>query len=518
MFTYLACAVAALAFISCGEKEPGGNPGGGSSDFSVNPTTLEIGKDGGECGFDVIGPEKIYVVGTFSWCSFTKTSTGTNSAHIAITVDKNTTYQQRIAEFSIVCGSNKGTVTLTQEASKEPTPEKPTTLLQGPDLPSNTATAVSNMLKLGWNLGNQFDAYQNDKAFETAWGQPKCTQATFTKLKSYGFTSVRIPITWFGNFGEGPDYIIDKEYLDRIEQVVGYAKTAGLKCIINMHHDENHKNHGDYDSAHWQDIATASVNSAVNESIKAEIAALWGQIAERFKNYDDFLIFEGFNEINDGGWGWSDAFKANPTKQTNILNEWNQVFVDAVRATGSNNSNRWLCFPGYCAAVSYAIQYLTLPTDTADNRLIVAVHCYDPSDFCTAEKYNEWGHTAAAGQAPSSDEITLLNTMKSLYDTFISKDIPCYFGEFGCASRKTDRGTMFQKYYLEFFVKAAKTYGLSCFIWDNGNLDPNGEHFTYVNHGTGEYQGSGATVIPAMATSMNSDSYTLEDLYNGSPR
>jgi aryl-phospho-beta-D-glucosidase BglC (GH1 family) len=123
---------------------------------------------------------------------------------------------------------------------------------------------------------------------------------------------------------------------------------------------------------------------------------VWTQIADHFKDKGEWLVFESLNEIQDGGWGWSDAFKKDPDTQYRILNEWNQIFVNAVRATGGNNATRWLGVPGYAANPGFTITGLVLPQDcTSANRLMVAVHDYDPYEYTLRDPLvRQWGHTA----------------------------------------------------------------------------------------------------------------------------
>ena len=243
----------------------------------------------------------------------------------------------------------------------------------------NVATRRTLEMGLGWNLGNQLDAYEedpNDKDYlmpsETVWGNPQVTQQALNKVRAAGFTTIRIPVTWLGKIGPAPTYTIDTKWMARVTEVVWYARTAGFKTVIvDTHHDEDH------DNGHWQDLKNASVNPSLNQKIKEEITAVWTQIANNFKDCGDWLMFEGFNELNDGGWGHSAAFKANPTLQCNVLNEWQQTFVDAVRATGGNNATRWLGISPYCANPVYA-KYLVMPRDPA-GKLMLSVHFYDPS-------------------------------------------------------------------------------------------------------------------------------------------
>lgn len=391
---------------------------------------------------------------------------------------------------------------------------------------NNTATRLSERLGLGWNMGNHFDAYYNgswagDKEGypdEEVWGNAKATKATFTAIKAAGFTSVRIPVSWLRMIGDAPDYTIDATWLDRVYEVALWAHEAGLDVIVNTHHDENH---GVSNTYQWLDIKNAATNSALKAQIDGKIAAVWTQIAMRFKDCGDWLILEGFNELNDGGWGWSSQFTADPTIQCGILNEWNQIFVDAVRATGGNNATRWLGVPTYAANPAFA-QYLQLPQDPA-GKTMVSVHFYDPSDFTIGEaQYTDWGHTGASGKkADWGDEDHVKATFGALFSRYIAENIPVYIGEFGCSMRsKSDaRAWKFYLYYLEYVVKAAKTYGMSCFLWDNGSDGAGQEQHGYFNHGTGDYIGNSKEVVDVMvkARFTTDASYTLDSVYNSAP-
>lgn len=380
-------------------------------------------------------------------------------------------------------------------------------------------------LKLGFNLGNHFDAFYNYQGAgekflwpdETCWGNAKCTQATFTGLYNAGFRSVRIPITWLKTIGPAPDYKIDEAWMKRIKEVVGFAKNAGLQVIINTHHDEDHylTDKGNCGYHRWLNIIDATKDEAVNTQIKEEIRVFWTNVANEFKAEGDYLIFESFNEINDGKWGGS----ANSVAQAQVLNQWNQVFVDAIRATGGNNATRWLGVPTYCASPSTKfIGAFKLPTDPA-NHTMLAVHCYDPYDYTLGEGClsKRWGHT----MGNSWDEQAVKDVLATLFSNFINKNIPVYMGEFGCSMRAYNTADWrCEKYYLEYFVKACKTYGIPCFLWDNGNKGTGSEHHAYIDHGTGAYIDHSKELIDVMVKAMTdeSKSYTLESIYDNAPK
>ena len=364
-------------------------------------------------------------------------------------------------------------------------------------------------LGLGWNLGNQLDAINGGVSNETCWGNPAATQATFDAVKAAGFHSVRIPVTWMGHIGAAPEYKIEDGWMSRVYQVVEYAEKAGLNVILNTHHDENH---GDN---HWLDLKGAVDDPSKNTQLKEEIAAIWKQIATKFKDKGDFLVLESFNELIYGD-QWS--IGANASKKAGVINEWNQVFVDAVRATGGNNATRWLGVPGYASNPSY-LKYVTVPTDPA-GKTMLAFHCYDPYDYTIGDKQlANWGHS---GNAYRNGETEINNLFTSLRDNYIAKGIPLYMGEYGCSFRsKADtKAWAFFLYYLEYVTKAAKTYGIPAILWDNGSAGAGKERHGYFNHGTGEFFSTSQEPVEAISKAWNKAdaSYTLQSVYDSAPK
>ena len=378
---------------------------------------------------------------------------------------------------------------------------------------SRIAWEVAERLAPGWNLGNQMDAHADGTASETCWGNPAATQATFDGVKAAGFRSVRIPVTWLGHIGPAPDYDIDPEWLDRVAELVGYAGNAGLNVIINMHHDGA-------ESGYWLNIKEAALDPERDRQIKEQISAMWTQIARKFKDKGDFLIFEAFNEIHDGGWGWG-ANMTDGGKQYCCLNGWNQTFVDAVRAAGGENARRYLAVPGYCTNPDLTIKYFEMPEDKTADRIIVSVHYYDPNEYTLTAKYSEWGHTARTGECAGHDEEEhVKDVFSALHEKFISKGIPVYIGETGCVNRETEREQAFQRYWFEYVFKAAKTYGMAAFVWDNGAEGTGNERHAFIDHATGEFCSEPARMaVEIMVRAMTSETagYTLDSIYENAP-
>ena len=513
-----------LAAFSCGEKNDPVDPTPEApKTLTVSKTSFEIAQAGETVSIDITSPTRPILSGRPDWITYKDGTYKDYKMTVQLVVSANETTTVRTVEMSFMAtGVTPVKVTVTQQAKEAPEPPTPT---PGGD---NDAWKMAAKLGLGWNMGNHFDGYYNGSWAGEKEGYPdeevwqpggKATQVTFTNLKRAGFASVRIPVSGLKMIGPAPDYKIDETWLNRVYEVAGYAHNAGLNVIVNTHHDENH---GDSNTYQWLDIKNAAKNAELNTKIKAEIQAVWTQIATKFKDCGDWLILESFNELNDGGWGWSAEFQADPTKQCNILNEWNQVFVNAVRATGGENATRWLGVPTYAANPEFE-KYFTMPSDPA-KKTMLAVHFYDPSEYTIGDaQWSDWGHTGAAGKKETwGDEDHVQSVFSNLRTKYVEKNIPVYLGEYGCSMRnKSDnRAWRFYLYYLEYVVKAAKTYGMSCFLWDNGAEGYGKEKHGYINHGTGAYLGNSKEPIDVMVKAMTTgdSGYTLQSVYDKAPK
>lgn len=462
-------------------------------------TPILVGAEGGTITVPIQINKEYTVDIKDSWITRSAQSRGLTTKEEMFIVKANRG-AERIGTIAFTVGSVTKSVTVKQAAGGSG------------GITGGDAWAVAKSLGLGWNLGNQLDSHDKGVANETAWNNAAATQATFTKLAEAGFTSVRIPVTWLGHIGAAPDYTIAQDWLNRVAECVGYAENAGLNVIINIHHDGAN-------SEYWLNIKEAAKNEATNTAIKNQLKAMWTQIATKFKNKGNFLVFEAMNEIHDGGWGWGDN-RTDGGKQYAILNEWNQVFVDAVRAVGGENTNRYLGVPGYCTNIELTLNNFQLPDDP-QHRLLVSVHFYDPTDFTLEAKYSDWGHTGESGKkADWGDEDNVKNAFSRLKAKFIDQGIPVYIGEMGCTSHGDARGEAFRKYYLEYVCKAAKDYGMVPFYWDNGGVGAGKETSGLINHSTGSYVNNGQEIIEVMTKAIFTEdaSYTLESVYNSAPR
>lgn len=308
--------------------------------------------------------------------------------------------------------------------------------------------AVSNMT-IGWNLGNTLDAMgKRDKKcvtpedWETSWGEPVTTREMIHTFKERGFNVIRIPVTWWPHLDE-IDHI-NEDWLNRVNQVVDYVIQEGMYCILNVHHDTG--THG------W-----LNSNPAKYPEISKRFKSLWIQIANRFKDYDDKLLFEGFNEMLDSKGTWDHTEVENYT----AINLLAQDFVDVVRRTGGNNEYRNLIITTYSAnAGEITLKNFRLPSDVHTGHLIGEIHFYDPQDFCFPEKTP----TVYTDEYRNISK-TVINRAADYFDSIV--DIPLIIGEIAAFDKKN---TAERVKFSEFVASEAKKRGI-VLVWWMGLLD-----------------------------------------------
>lgn len=379
-----------------------------------------------------------------------------------------TSQSQNVSSYADIKAESSVTSTASTTAAEhisKSTESSTDTTKASENKPSQTVGKMRNItsqqlvedMTFGWNLGNTLDVCQADrdgdgkinehveageKVDETLWGNPKATKELFTSLKKNGVNAVRIPVTWRDHMDSNGN--IDREWMDRVQQVVDYAYSQGMYVIINVHHDGG----GDPKFGAW--IIEESQKD-YNTFLK-KYNNVWKQIAERFKNYSDYLIFESMNEV-----GFDTLYNKNKADAYNLINKINQDFVDIIRATGGNNAKRHLLIAGYYTDIERTCDSLYKMPDDKAGRCILSVHYYTPWDFCTCDRKHTWGTNSEVRQME-----TLIGKMKK---NFVDKGIPVIIGEY--AASGSDLSSCI--FFIEKLNKLCSDYGIATFIWDSGS-------------------------------------------------
>ncbi len=292
--------------------------------------------------------------------------------------------------------------------------------------------------------------YDKSAYFETLWNNPLTTYEMIEYVHDSGFNAIRVPVTYF-NHTVSETNVIDSGWLDRVQEVVEYAYYQDMYVILCMDNDGSSKG--------W-----LRVNTSNSDVVQKKYAALWTQIAERFKDHDQRVLFQGFNEITDK----DDTWDYPGQEDIDWVNQLNQLFVDTVRATGGRNAYRTLVLSTYAGSHEQeVIDGFKLPTDSVDDRLMVAVNAYAPALFSYTVDEETTSLTDVHEWGSESDKAELDALFDKLYNRFTSKGIPVMIGEF-CTADKGN--TEARAAHAAYYTAAADKRGIPCFWWDDGGL------------------------------------------------
>lgn len=313
------------------------------------------------------------------------------------------------------------------------------------DMKKLTAQEIVDDMRIGWNLGNSLESPAPEKPavtlcdYETSWNNPVTTKAMTDNVIRAGFNTIRIPVTWEKLMGSEPDYTINQEWMDRVQEVVDYAYNEGVYVIIDLHHEDDWLYLGDKE---------------VEERAKKIIRKLWLQIAERFKRYDYHLIFETMNETRLIG--TEDEWTPGTEQARKVINEFNLVAVKAIRDTKGNNSSRIIMIKTIGARYNEeAIKDIVVPEN--DDRIVLAVHVYVPYEFCMVAHRDEYWGT-------KEDKKEISRIINDIANAAKEKGIPAIIGEFGTIDKKNEDVRV---NYIRHFLTEAKRRGITCIAWDN---------------------------------------------------
>jgi len=308
-----------------------------------------------------------------------------------------------------------------------------------PVIPDTPGMAMVAQMGPGLNFSHALECFSEGADgvdSETLWGSPATTREMLEAVKAAGFTTLRLPVTW-SNHLDAQDNV-DPAWMDRVQEVVDYAYDLDFFVILNAHHE---------------DYYGYVPDKAHEAGVTAQYTKLWAQIAARFRDYGERLLFEAINEPRVNGsmleWGGGTA------SQRNVINRLHAAFVNTVRESGGNNAGRWLLLPTHAASREPRVmRALRLPDD---DRLIVSVHLYYPGKFTGTGSPDVTQYT-------DKDRLDIDKTLGRIYDCFVKRGVPVYLGEFAAADKHNEAE---RARYATDFTAIARRYGMRCAWWDD---------------------------------------------------
>jgi len=304
-------------------------------------------------------------------------------------------------------------------------------LLLGIASSSMTPAEMQKAMGLGINLGNRLDL----------WQQPNRTirESFFDDFKKAGFTNVRIPVCWHNHTMLTAPYTIDPDFMDLVEEVVNWSMSRGMVTILNTHHEK------------WLDL------KGWFDRKLPRLEAIWTQISQRFKDHDEKLLFEIFNEPH--------------LMTVEDLNKMNAAILPIIRKTNPTRIAilMGLKFGNPSWLLSKKSSDFKIPSD---KQLMIEIHNYDPFKYAGSNpSQKSWGS--------DDDYATLKDWVSSMNDWAGNRSLPIYYGEFAVTNAQT-AATGRDKWY-QAHSKAISEHGWGASVWNDG-----GGHLLY-NYETGAW-------------------------------
>lgn len=433
-------------------------------ELSLAKKIYEIAAAGGKLEIELTASSTPKITADKNW--ITQSSVKQNETEIIFVFDiaENQALNERRAQIEFSVDDLKESALIIQESSE-------------PDIPADKSGmetdifAIAKQMGIGWNLGNSLEACAGpDYAGETMWGNAKTTKTLIDSVKKAGFSAIRIPCAWSGYIENKTTHKIQESWLARVKEVVDYCMENDMYAILNIH----------WDGGWLEENPVYAKQQEINE----KQWALWRQIAEYFRDYDEKLLFAGTNEVHYGD--------GEPTAENiEVQQSYLQTFVDAVRKTGGKNIYRTLVVQSYATNIGYAVDFFEMPDDYTSGRMMMEVHYYDPWDFCGLEndaswataKYL-WGKEGGYGQygeiSDWGQEDWVRDRFSKMKTHFSDKGYPVILGEFGATHREMDdnkKQTLHDEsrnYFLNYVTKIALQHNMVPFYWDNGFTGKNG--------------------------------------------
>ncbi|WP_308604820.1 glycoside hydrolase family 5 protein [uncultured Fibrobacter sp.] len=349
------------------------------------------------------------------------------------------------------------------------------------------ATDLVKQMGLGYNIGNTMEVPGDP----TGWGNTFPTAEYVKSIKNAGFNTVRIPCAWDTHAQNGT---INSGWLDSVKTVVDMVIDNGMFAILNIHWDNGWLEDHVWDGSGYDRDGNAATNNAA--TIAAKQKSYWSQIATKFKDYDEKLIFASANEpgVNDpwnggtdnGQWGFDET-------RMKVLKQYHEACLQAVRETGGNNATRAVIVQMPRTEINkYTLLQNNYPKDPAGNGYTMAEAHFYPYQYSLMTQDESWGpcfyyfdgmesstdtkHNMGSSESTLGTKLYIDKQFDLLKNAFVNNGIPVVIGEMGAIKRLEEISGDNLKLHLQgraawygYVAKAAKARGIVPCVWDTGD-------------------------------------------------
>jgi endoglucanase len=282
-----------------------------------------------------------------------------------------------------------------------------------------SADVQCSKLGRGVNILGYDDAFWKDRT------KGRFKESYFKMIKDAGFTSVRVNLYPFSFMDK--DNNLSGEWLGTLDWVVEEGLKANLMVILDLH---------EY---------TAMADDP--EAKKDMLLSFWKQVAPRYKDKSDQVVYEILNEPN----------------QKLTVDMWNNFLAEVLGIMRKSNPERTVIIgPGNWNGIE-SLHTLVLPEN--DRNVIVTVHFYHPMRFTHqgapwAKEDKDLSGVQWTGSAAEKEEVE--TKLKVAADWSVKNNRPIFLGEFGAY----DKGDMDSRArYTAFVARTAEKWNFCWAYW-----------------------------------------------------
>ncbi|GAB5518200.1 MAG: hypothetical protein RhofKO_04510 [Rhodothermales bacterium] len=268
----------------------------------------------------------------------------------------------------------------------------------------------------GINLGNTLEPPR-----EGAWNNGPAQEYYFDEYVKAGFQTVRVPVRWDEHTQNTPPYAVNESWMQRVEEVIDWGLERDLYVIINAHHED------------WIKQGYA------DPGLRARFDSIWVQIADRFQDRSEKLLFEIINE---------------PFGLTvGQVDDLNARVLGLIRET---NPTRIVIYSGNQYSNSAELLSAAIPDDAY---LMGYFHSYDPWQFAGLAEVASWGST--------SEQAAIAAKFNQVAAWSEENNVPVMISEFGAIHDNDYNSRM--RHYSTYVSEAIRT-GIPFQVWDDGGM------------------------------------------------
>ena len=267
------------------------------------------------------------------------------------------------------------------------------------------------------------------------------TEADFAQIAAWGFDHVRLPVDY--NVIRNPDGSSREEGLRRIDRALASCRRNGLNTVLDLHKTRGFS----FDSREGEQGFFSC------EEDQAFFYGIWEELAARYAEHSDSLMFDLLNEMTDPGY----------------LPTWESISGECIRRIRQYAPEVRILIGGYNNNSVGAVPDLPAPLD---GKVVYNFHCYEPHSFTHQGAWWEVEERDISERISFADSGVSADYFETLFEPAVRKarteGTALYCGEYGVIDVVPPEEALG---WLRAIHAAFEEYGIARCLWSYREMD-----------------------------------------------